>query len=182
MVVTTIAAIVGIAVGIAGMFFGVKAISTSNAIRRTELIRHVYDAFMEEKLFRFYARVRNRETIDWQHEDDERLLNKSLTLFDEVDYLLRQGLLHWIAKWWSSEAWEYLAGEIQYFSANESVWDYIVTRIREGLDRGFPRDIIPFTGFRELLHSIPTKYRARPFPCVPERHKAFFDNLDSFQS
>ncbi len=142
------------------------------------MIGKLYDAFQEEKLFQFYAKVRNnKEPIDWQQAENEQLLNRSLTLFDEIDYLLRQGLLHKVAKWLHSEVWEYVSSEIQYFAANESVWDYIVKRIQEGLDRGFPKDIIPFTGFPELLDNVPSRFRAKPFPRIPEKHRAFFDKL-----
>jgi hypothetical protein len=102
-----------------------------------------------------------------------------LTLFDEIDYLLRQGSLRKLVRWWDSEVWEFVASEIQYFAANDSVWDYIVNRIQEGLDRGFPKDIIPFTGFPELLENIPERFRAEHFRGIPEKHKAFFEKLKS---
>ena len=173
------------AVGIiAAIIFGVSAIRTSNTMRTAELIAEIYDAFLEDTLFRFYTRIRNKDSINWQQVDssDERLLNKSLTLFDKIDYLLSQGLLHKMARRRPSQAWEFFSSEIQYFAANESVWDYMVKRIREGLASGFPKDIVPFTGFRELLDNIPETFRARPFPYIPEKYRAFFDNLDSSQS
>jgi hypothetical protein len=177
--VTLVGVLVGIVVGIAGLLFGVNAIRTGNSIRRAELITKIYHAFLEDDLYLFYARIRNGEAIDSQQEHDERLMNKSLTLFDEIGYLIRQGLLHNMAAWWSSDAWEYFAIEIQYFADNLSVWDYMVTRIEKGLERGFPKEIIPFTGFRELLNSIPMEFQARPFPRIPEKHRAFFAKLDS---
>ena len=63
-------------------------------------------------------RIRKGDQINWQ--EDEGLLNKSLTLFDTLSYLQTQGLLRRRAK-----AWEYIASENQYFASNDSVCSYI---------------------------------------------------------
>ena len=165
----------GVIVAAVGVFLVRSQITISNAIRRSKLIATIYDAFLTDDLYNFYAKIRKGKKIDWEHNEvDERLLNKSLTLFDEVNYLQTQGLL---AE--GEEAWEYAASEIQYFAFNKSVWDYMFKRIHEGMCRGLPRDIIPFTGFPELLKSIPPKFRADPFPRIPKRHRAFFGQINS---
>ncbi len=173
------------AMAVIGVCMARHQIRISNSIRRTELISNTYDAFLTDDLLPFYDKIRKGETINWQRKkddeqqkddkqqkDDEQLLNKSLTLFDKVDYLRTQGLL-------DERAWEYVASEIQYFASNPSVWDYMFKRIHEGLCRGFPKDIIPFTGFPDLLENIPHEFRANPFPEIPERHRAFFNQLKS---
>ena len=87
-----------------------------------------------------------------------------------------------MVKLWYSDVWEYFASEIQYFAFNPIVWDYLVKRIQEGLDKGFPKDIIPFTGFLELFRTIPKHFKADPPPVIPDKHKAFFDKFYSSQS
>ncbi len=139
-------------------------IRTTNSLRTTELIVKTYNAFVESHdMLEFYAQIRRGDPIDW--EKDDRLLNKSLTLFDTLNYLQTQGLLHGRAR-----AWEYIAGEIQCFASNGSACSYIEKHIQDGRDRGFPDDIVAFTGFPTLLAKIPERYRARGFPCIPEKH------------
>ncbi len=176
--VSVVGPLTGIIVGLTGLFFGVMALRNTNSIRGRELIGRIYAALIDDEVL--YSRIRNNEPIEWKGNDKQRLfLNKSLTLFDEMDYLLRPGCLQKVMKCCHSKAWEFIASEIQYFAANDSVWDYMVMRIQEGLDRNFPKDIIPFTGFPELLGSIPDIYKAEP-PCrIPGKHKAFFDKLKS---
>jgi len=169
---------------LAALFFGVWGIWNSNSIRKTELITTVYNAFVADDLLQFYAKIRKKEPIDWQH-DDEKLLNKSLTLFDAADFLQSRGLtrFRWLpfVKWLPGDetVWEFFASEIQYFASNEYAWDYMAQRVKEALNRGFPRDIIPFTGFAELLSKIPKRFRANDYPCVPEKHRHLYNWLTS---
>lgn len=129
---------------------------TSNSIRTTELVASIYGAFTEdEELFRFYDRIRKNEPIEWERVSEERLLNKSLTLFDKVNYLQAEGLLDD-----NSKVWEYVAYEIHCFSKNESVLKYIAKRFEDGKTEGCPEDIIPFTGFTELVKRMPQGYKA----------------------
>ncbi len=101
---------------IAAICFGVNTVRTNNALRRAELITKIYRAFTEDKLFQFYDRIRKGDAIEWEKpdSDDERLLNRSLTLFDEIDYWRSQGLLQE-----GEAAWEYFASEIQYFATGK---------------------------------------------------------------
>jgi hypothetical protein len=170
------ATVFGVAFGIVMISIGLKTIKSNNEVKRMELISKIYNRFLNDELYEFYIRIRNNEFINWQNDrNDERLLNKSLTLFDEVNYLRTQKLL-------DIKAWEYIAGEIQYFALNDSVWDYMIQRIRDCRNRGFPADIAPFTGFPELLNEVPEKFRATPFPVVPHRYNALFNTPPSSQS
>lgn len=144
--------------GVVMIFFALKTIRSNNSTKRMELISKIYDRFLKDELYEFYVKIRNKEVINWEDDKkDERLLNESLTLFDEVNYLRTQGLL-------DKKAWEYVASEIQYFALNGSVWDYMDHRKQKCRDRGFPEDIMPFTGFPDLLKKIPEQLRAKPFP------------------
>lgn len=163
-------------VGVVMIFIGLKTIRSNNSVKRMELISKIYNRFLNDELYGFYIRIRNNEFINWQNDkNDELLLNQSLTLFDEVNYLRTQKLL-------DIKAWEYIASEIQHFALNDSVWDYMIQRIRECGDRGFPAEIMPFTGFPELLNEVPKKFRANPFPIVPHRYNALFNASASSQS
>ena len=162
--------------GVVMIFIAYMTLRRNTSIKRMELISKIYDRFLNDELYGFYIRVRRQQTINWQHDEkDERLLNKSLTLFDEVNYLQNQKLL-------DEKAWEYVACEIQNFAFNENVWDYMIQRTQDCKDRGFPDDIIPFTGFPELLNKVPLKFRANPFPRVPDRCNALFRPSASSQS
>jgi hypothetical protein len=155
--------------------------------RRMELIARIYHAFTADDLYHFYARIRKKEPINWEeYELEEQRLNKSLTVFDAICYLHTQGLLNkrpllflciWPVR--DKKAWEYIASEIQYFAENKSVWAYMRQRIQEGLNRGFHRDIIPFTGFPSLHDSIPRQFRGGGWPYTPPEHMAFFETLNS---
>lgn len=155
--------------GVFMIFLALRTIRSNNTTKRMELISKIYGRFLEDELYGFHIRIRYKEVINWQHDkNDERLLNKSLTLFDEVNYLRTQRLL-------DKKAWEYVASEIQYFALNASVWDYMIHRIIECKDSGFPDDIIPFTGFPDLLKKIPPQFRVKPFPIVPDRYNALIN-------
>ena len=162
--------------GVIMIFLALITIRSNNSAKRMELISKIYARFLEDELHEFYMKIRNKGSVDWRkNKDDERLLNQSLTLFDEVDYLQIQGLL-------DKKAWEYVASEIQYFALNESVWDYMIQRIQECKDRGFPEDIMPFTGFPELLGKVPKEFKANPFPVVPDRYKVLISSLPAPRS
>ena len=165
-----IVAAIGVGVAAVGVFMVWFQIKISNSIRTAELIAKIYDAFAEDELGDFYARIRKPQQIDWEHNPkDKGLLDKSLTLCDEVCYLHTQGLLHRKAT-----AWEYVASEIQYFAHNESVWGYMAERRREGREEGLPDNSIPYTGFPELFRKLPRKYRAKHYQEIYAKHKDFF--------
>jgi len=172
----TVAGAIGIFVGIKTLQNQNLEIQNQNLEKRMEVIKRIYDAFGEGDLFEFYGRIRHKDsTIDWNGEKDEKLLNRSLTVFDEINYLQTQ-------KPFDDKVWEYIASEIQYFAFRKDVWDYMVKRIQEGLDNGFPTEIIPFTGFPELLGNIPVKFRAKLFPWIPKEHREFYKKLDESKS
>jgi hypothetical protein len=158
-----------------GIVIAWRQITISNSLRRTEAITTLYSTFVTDDLYQFYERIRNREPIDWEHKKREKMrLNKALTLFDELCYLQTQKLFQK-----SDATWEYVASELHYFAANGSVWDYWAHRVHEGLKEGLRKDTIPFTGFSQLYNTMPEKFKAKPFPDVPERHKALFSWVTS---
>jgi hypothetical protein len=173
--VQVIATITAMLLGVLGFRNSIAVRKDSNAIKRAEVIGRIYNAFIEDGAYEFYDKIRSRERIEWgewepgQPTDEkvranEKLLNKALTMFDEINYLNSQGLL-------DERAWEYIAGEIQYFAGNDSVRAYIDRRIQADINRGFPKAIIAFTGFRDLLNSVPEKFRAKEYQDTVAKYK-----------
>ena len=65
------------------------ALRNSNSIRGKEWIARMYAALIDDEAL--YGKIRNRETIEWEQDEKQRLfLNKSLTLFDEMDSCCRE--------------------------------------------------------------------------------------------
>src|SRR5208282_5144481 len=89
---------------ITALYVALLAYRNSNSIKRAELIQRLYNAFMKKGAYEFYDKIRNRDAIEWGEwgnvegvdeetlKANEKLLNKSLTLFDELNYLQTQGL------------------------------------------------------------------------------------------
>ncbi|MGA2070788.1 MAG: hypothetical protein ABSG97_05515 [Sedimentisphaerales bacterium] len=161
--------------GVTVIGYWIATLRNQKLEKRMEMIKKIYGTFGEGDLFKFYDRIRSKDSINWKNSEDEELLNRSLTIFDEINFLQTQ-------KSFDDKAWEYIASEIQYFALREEVWDYMVKRIQEGLDNGFPIDIIPFTGFPDLLKNIPPKFKAKNFKGIPEKHKEFYKKLGYFES
>lgn len=167
---TVLAAVVGLPLALATLW-------NSVSIRRAELILKIYNTFLDEPLYSFYARICDGEAINWRASTRYgHLLNKCLTLFDEVNYLRNQWVLWQLC---DKRVWEYIASEVQAFASNVAAWDYIKERFDEDTGKGLPRNAIPFTGFPELLSKIPRAYRARNYPCVPDKYKSFYKHLTS---
>ena len=174
-VFTAIATVVTAVAAVSGAIMARAQIAVSNSIRRTELISATYNAFADPRLTRFYRRIRERAEINWKGNPvDEELLNRSLTVFDGVSYLKTQNLFE-------ETAWEYVASEILYFALNPSVWGYMAYRIEHARERGFPDDIVPFTGYYDLYDTLRRTtlehVKAKPFPEIPSEYRALFESL-----
>ncbi len=134
-----------------GLFVGSAALSTyisNSSLRKWELIKGIFDAFIKYNLYMFYERIKRQEIINFErNEKDERLLNTCLTLFDALCYFQDQELL-------DDNSWEYVASEIYNFALNNSVREYVTNTIERYQLKGFPYKIIPFTGFPPLVEKV----------------------------
>jgi hypothetical protein len=140
--------VTGIVLGLYGAFIALKTYRSNNSLRKWELIKEIFDAFMKYDLYRFYERIKDEEEIDYEkNTKDKQLLNKALTLFDALSYFHEQGLL-------DDKSWEYFACEIYTFSLNKSVPEYMLKIKELYKSKGFPNDIIPFTGFPALVKKL----------------------------
>lgn len=147
-VLAHLATVIGVVLAIIGACFAIKTYRSNNSIRKWELIKKIFDAFMEGDQYAFYERIKDGDQIDFEkNKEDVQLLNKALTMFDTLCYFQVQGLL-------DEMSWEYFACEIYNFALNDSVLEYM-RKIKELYkSKGFPDDIIPFTGFPELVKNL----------------------------
>ncbi len=143
-----LATVIGVVGAIIGAYFAIKTYRSNNSIRKWELIKKIFDTFMEDDLYKFYERIKDEDEIDFEkNTEDKRLLNKALTQFDALFYFHKQGLL-------DDKAWEYFACEIYNFALNNSVPEYMLKIKELYKSKGFPDDIIPFTGFPALVKKL----------------------------
>jgi len=108
--------------------YALKTYRRNNSIKRWELIEKLYGAFIGKGWYEFYERIKDGEQID--SSKDGKLLNKTLTLFDALNYFQTQGLL-------DKKAWEYVACEILNFALNNSVWEYMNNIKKPYVEKGF---------------------------------------------
>jgi len=127
-----------------------KTYRTNSSIQRMDLIHKLYAHFLKEEWFDFYKVIQKNEPFDL-NKNNEKLLNESLTIFDEIDYYEEEGLL-------DEKALEYFACEILNFFHNETVMKYVKDIEDQYLKKNFPKDIIPFTGFTSLAKKLLEKY------------------------
>ncbi|MGA7576773.1 MAG: hypothetical protein ACLQUW_03445 [Desulfobaccales bacterium] len=142
-------AVIGIIEVAVVTFITLKTYIDNNSIRKWELIKGIFDPFItDDLLYEFYERIKKEKSIDFKNDEKElQLLNKSLTMFDALCYFQWQGLL-------DDKSYEYFATELYNFALNDSVVEY-VREIKDAYKlKGFPPDIIPFTGFPELVNKL----------------------------
>lgn len=160
------ATVIGVVGALIAAFSALKTYKSNNSIAKWKLIEEIYDDFLkgekEGDWYNFYKKIQNGEQIHLEDPKEEKLLNETSTLFDALDYFQTQGLL-------DDKAWEYVACEIQNFALNNSVWEYIDKIEKPYQVKGFPKDIIPFTGFPELLDELPDQFKAKCPPQLEER-------------
>ncbi len=138
-----------------------KTYKSNNSIKRWEMIERLYSAFISDDWYEFYERVKTGGQIE--SSGDIKLLNKTLTLFDALNYLRTQELL-------DKRAWEYIACEILNFALNNSVWEYMNNIKKPYIEKGFHKDIIPFTGFPDLYDALPDKFKMQ---CLSKLEEQF---------
>jgi hypothetical protein len=158
------ATVLGVVGALIATYYALQTYRSNNSIRKWELIEKTYHIFLKDNWYDFYKTIQNGENV-LGSPDGEKLLNETLTLFDALNYFRAQRLL-------DKRAWEYVACEVQNFALNNSVWEYI-DRIREQYRlKGFPLDIIPFTGFPELFDNLPSRFKARLSAQLEQRFDA----------
>lgn len=141
-------------IGILGAAWGAKiSISTyrnNNLIRRIDLIHKLYDFFLEEEMYDFYEIIKSNKLFDLDKYD--KLLNKSLTYFDELEYYFSRKLI-------DKRTLEYFAAEILNFSNNDAVMKYVKDAEIKYNKLHFHPDIMPFSGFTALIKRVQKKYK-----------------------
>ncbi|MGD0078365.1 MAG: hypothetical protein ABSB91_07045 [Sedimentisphaerales bacterium] len=156
-----LATVIGVIVALFVAGCALKTYRRNNSIKRWELIEKLYGAFIKDNWYEFYERIKNGGKIDLSK--DIKLLNETLTLFDALNYFRTQRLI-------DKKAWEYVACEILNFALNDTVWEYMKNIKKPYVEKGFPEDIIPFTGFPELFDKLPKKFKKK---CLSQLEKRF---------
>jgi hypothetical protein len=112
---------IGASLGVIGAFIvaviAYETYKTNNSIRRMDLIHKLYAHFLRTGWYEFYKVIQGNQPFDLNR-DNEKLLNASLTVFDEIDYYEEQRLL-------DEKALEYFACEILNFYHNATVMKYV---------------------------------------------------------
>jgi hypothetical protein len=120
---------------------------SNNSIRKVELINKLYAKFLTDEWYTFYEIVKNSKEINLKANNNEKRLNETLSLFDEIEYYYSLKLL-------DEKSLVYFAAEIFNFSENETVMKYVKDTETRYKEKNFAPDIIPFSGFTELLKKI----------------------------
>ena len=158
--------VIGVVGALIATVFALKTYRSNGSIKKWELIKKTYEVFLEKDWYEFYKRIQGGEEINLTSPNEEKLLNESLTLFDQLNYFRTQGFL-------DKRAWEYIACEVQNFGLNNSVWKYIKEVKKVYIAEAFPENIIPFTGFPDLLAYLPKEFRVK----IPLELRKRFNNL-----
>ena len=145
-------AIIGIIFAGYGAFISLRTYKSNNALRKIDLIHKLYDQYLKEQWYEFYEVVKKEKLF--KLEIYEKMLNQSLTFFDEIDYYYSQGLI-------DDKSLEYFASEILNFYYNETVMKYVKDIEIKYKELNFPPEIIPFSGFTALVEKTLEKYKIK---------------------
>jgi hypothetical protein len=145
-------AIIGIIGAGVGAIISLRTYKSNNALRKIDLIHKLYDQYLKEEWYEFYEVVKKEKSF--KLEIYEKMLNQSLTFFDEIDYYYCQGLI-------DDKSLEYFASEILNFYYNETVMKYIKDTEIKYKELNFPPEIIPFSGFTALIEKTLEKYKIK---------------------
>lgn len=149
---TSFVAILGVIGAGIGAWIALCTYRSNNSLRKIELMHRLYEQFLREEWYEFYEIVKKGKPF--KLEEHEKELNQILTFFDEIQFYYSQKLI-------DDKTWEYFAAEILNFSRNETVMKYIEDIKNTYTEKNFPPDIIPFSGFTELLKRVHEKYNIK---------------------
>jgi hypothetical protein len=101
-------------------------------------------------MYDFYEIIKSNKSFDLDKYD--KLLNKYLTYFDELEYYFSRKLI-------DKSSLEYFAAEILNYSNNDSVMKYVKDAENKYNKLHFHPDIMPFSGFTALIKRVQKKYK-----------------------
>lgn len=133
-----------------GAIISIRTYRNNNSIRKIELIHKLYDFFLEKEIYEFYELVKSNKQFDL--DTYGKLLNQSLTYFDELEYYFSRKLI-------DKESLEYFAAEILNFRNNDTVMKYVKDTEIKYNKLHFHPDIVPFSGFTALIERVQKKYK-----------------------
>jgi hypothetical protein len=160
-IIGAIAAIIGVFWAIRNVTGAIQAYKDDRSMRKKEVINKLYEKFLEEDVYELYEKVKANQPFEL-NTGNKRALNKALTLFDELEYFESEKLF-------DEKLWEYIGCEIVNLSCHKNVQQFL----RETWEQYKPKnkaqeDMMPFTGFKELVKKLPNPYWFKKKPNLEE--------------
>jgi hypothetical protein len=137
--------ILGTAGGVTAAIIAALVYRKNGKLKQIEIIHELYNFFLSDDEFDFYETVKNDLNFKLEENKNEKLLNKCLTFFDELEMYLSLKLI-------DEKTVIYFASEILNFNKNNTVNKYISDTFNKYPD--FNDDIIPFSGFKPLVDIV----------------------------
>jgi len=159
----SLSTIIGVIWAIINVRKALLAYENEQSMRRKEVISKLYERFLEDGVYELYEKIKNKEPFELTAEN-EKALNKVLTVFDEIDYFKTKKLF-------SDEIWEYIACELINLSCHKNVQDFLKknrSKYPPKLQNRYQKDLMPFTGFKALVKELPKDYWFRDKPTLEE--------------
>lgn len=158
----SLATIIGVIWAIISVTRAIQAYKDDRSMRKKEIINKLYERFLENDLYELYEKIKTNQPFELSPEN-KKTLNKALTLFDEIEYFKAEKLF-------DEKLWEYIACEIVNLSSHKDVQRFL----RETKEQ-YPepknqsqKDMMPFTGFKELVKKLPDPYWFKKKPNLEE--------------
>ena len=158
----SLATIIGVVWAIISVTNALQAYKSDRSMRKKEIINKLYERFLEDDLYELYEKIKTNQPFELSPKN-KQALNKALTLFDEIEYFKAEKLF-------DEKLWEYIGCEIVNLSCHKDVQRFL----RE-TEEQYPKpknqsqkDMMPFTGFKELVKKLPDPYWFKKKPNLEE--------------
>jgi hypothetical protein len=158
----SLATIIGVVWAIISVTNALQAYKSDRSMRKKEIINKLYERFLEDGLYELYEKIKTNQPFELSPKN-KQALNKALTLFDEIEYFKAEKLF-------DEKLWEYIGCEIVNLSCHKDVQRFL----RE-TEEQYPKpknqsqkDMMPFTGFKELVKELPDPYWFKKKPNLEE--------------
>ena len=139
-----------------------RQVESDHSMRKKAIINKLYERFLEDDLYELYEKIKTDQPFELSP-TNKRALNKAFTLFDEIEYFKAEKLF-------DEKLWEYIGCEIVNLSCHKDVQRFL----RE-TEKQYPepknqsqKDMMPFTGFKELVKKLPDPYWFKKKPNLEE--------------
>jgi hypothetical protein len=145
----SLATVIGVIWAIINVTNALQAYKNDRSMRKKEIINKLYERFLEDGSYELYEKIKINEPFELDTKN-KKVLNRLLTLFDEIEYFKREKLF-------DDDIWEYIGCEIVNLSCHENVQQFLKQTEQQylNLKKGKQEDMMPFTGFKQLVKDMP---------------------------